>query len=86
MIWAAATAGISGGFDYLVSEKLVAGVGMGYFKNHIDLDENVGSGTIDGFGGSLYGTYFTERIYLQGVFSYARNNYENTRQIAFGSL
>jgi outer membrane autotransporter protein len=78
--------GMGGGFDYLLSQNLIAGVGIGYFYTDVNLDQNSGSGRINSFGGSLYGTYFTDRFYLEGVFAYARNKYDDSRNITIGSL
>jgi outer membrane autotransporter protein len=78
--------GMAGGFDYLVSSNLIAGGGIGYFYTDVNLDQNFGSGRINSFGGSLYGTYFTDRFYLEGVFAYARNKYDDSRNITIGSL
>jgi outer membrane autotransporter protein len=78
--------GIAGGFDYLLSANLIGGAGIGYFYTDVNLDQNSGNGKINDFAGSIYGTYFKERFYLEGVLSYGRNDYDSTRHIAFGSL
>jgi outer membrane autotransporter protein len=46
----------------------------------------MGTGDIESIGGSLYGCYFTERAYLEGIFSYSKQQYDNERNLAIGSL
>jgi uncharacterized protein YhjY with autotransporter beta-barrel domain len=79
-------AGLTMGFDSLLIDKLIAGLSIGHACSDIDLDNNQGDGDINSIGGSLYGTYFTDRAYLETVLSFARNNYENNRYISIGSL
>jgi outer membrane autotransporter protein len=78
--------GIAGGFDYLVSPNLIAGLGIGYFNADVDLDQNSGSGRVISFAGSPYATYFTDRFYFEGVLAYARNEYDDSRNMTIGSL
>jgi outer membrane autotransporter protein len=78
--------GLTFGFDYALTDRLLAGVSVDYANTDIDLDRNAGDGTIEGLGGSLYGSYFTERAYIEGVLSYGRQQYDNDRNIVIGPV
>jgi len=78
--------GITFGFDYGITDRLIAGVSVDYADTDIDLDHNAGDGDIESIGGSLYGCYFTERLYLEGAFSYGKQQYENKRNIMVGPI
>jgi len=79
-------AGVTFGFDYAFADRVVTGVSVGYADTDIDLGRNAGSGDIESVGGSLYSCYFTERAYLEGVFSYGKQQYDNERNLVIGSL
>ena len=79
-------AGITLGFDYAPTDSMITGISVDYADTHIDLDRNAGDGDVQSVGGSLYGCYFTERAYLEGIFSYGRQQYDNERNLLIGSL
>jgi outer membrane autotransporter protein len=80
------TGGVAVGGDYEVNENLVVGAGFGYADTNIDLDGGFGSGDIDSFMSSIYGTYYIDRAYLEGVFTYGDHSYDNTRKISIGDI
>jgi len=41
---------------------------------------------INSLYGSLYGTYFTERFYVEGILGYGNHQYNNSRQVSIGAL
>lgn len=71
---------LSGGFDGLFG-KVVAGISAGYVQTELDVDDNLGSGDIDSLQVALYGSYFTDSWYVDGVVAYGRNRYDNDRMI-----
>ena len=79
-------AGITLGFDYALTDRLIVGVSVDYADTDIDLNRNAGDGAIESIGGSLYGSHFTERAYLEGVLSYGRQSYDNDRNIVIGPV
>ena len=79
-------AGISLGLDFLIDEKMIAGISSGYSHTDIDLDNNRGEGDIDSPFVSLYGSYFAKDFYLDTILYYARQRYSNNRNIIFGSI
>lgn len=80
------TFGITLGYDRQVNDRVVAGLGMGYAKTNIDLDDNAGDGDIDSAMVSLYGEYRGERAYLDAILTYGQNNYDNKRNLTIGSI
>jgi outer membrane autotransporter protein len=74
------------GFDHAFSDKLIAGLSLGYSQTDVDLDHHQGDGSIKTVTGSLYGSYFTRNAYVEGAVSYGRNWYNNDRLITIGSL
>jgi uncharacterized protein YhjY with autotransporter beta-barrel domain len=74
------------GLDYLVQDKFIFGAGFGYSFSDIDLGDNQGAGDIDSLFGSLYGSYFLERAYIETILSYGRQSYDNARNVVIGSI
>jgi uncharacterized protein YhjY with autotransporter beta-barrel domain len=74
------------GFDHAFSDKLIAGLSLGYSQTDVDLDHHQGDGSINTFTGSVYGSYFTKNAYVEGTVSYGGNWYDNYRLITIGSL
>jgi outer membrane lipase/esterase len=74
------------GLDYMVQDKFIFGAGFGYSFSDIDLGDNQGDGDINSVFGSLYGSYFTERAYVETVLSYGKQNYDNVRNVVIGPI
>ncbi len=78
------TVGLTTGVDYRFTKNFVAGVALGYSKSETNFNE--GNGTIDndGYSLSLYGTHYqNDAFYIDGVYSYGRNSYNNLRKIVY---
>ncbi|QCL97846.1 autotransporter domain-containing protein [Agrobacterium tumefaciens] len=50
-------AGVSGGIDYRFSEKLIAGVGLGYGRDRTDIGENGTQSRANAYSAAFYGSY-----------------------------
>jgi outer membrane autotransporter protein len=74
------TKGFIGGANVLLKENLVAGLGLGYTTTYLGVDNDLGDGDIDSLHASLYGSHFTERYYLDAIFSYGDHSYDNFRK------
>jgi uncharacterized protein YhjY with autotransporter beta-barrel domain len=74
------------GFDHRLMDNVMAGLSFGYSRADIDLDRNQGSGTVKSLFGSLYGSYFDKKLYVDAIFSYGRNWYDNSRMITIGAI
>src|SRR5262249_23838551 len=79
------TQGMTLGTDYRVSEDIVLGVACGYLHTATDLDQAGGRVTINGYSGSLFGSYYVaDRFYVDAIATYGRNDYGVTRNVTFG--
>jgi outer membrane autotransporter protein len=74
------------GIDYAVSDRMAVGASFGYAYTSIDQGNSFANGSINSYFGSLYGTYFGDRAYLDGVLAYGNHNYDNNRAISIGSI
>jgi outer membrane autotransporter protein len=74
------------GFDYMLSDKLIAGVSVDYAYTDIDLDANQEDESIRSTGGSVYGSYFNESAYIEAILSYAKQRFDNDRHVVIGSM
>lgn len=70
--------GVAVGADRLMEDDLLVGISAGQSNAGVDMDNNTGKGKIDSYFGSLYGSYFTDRMYFDTTISYGRQRYENT--------
>jgi len=78
--------GVTLGFDHHLMDKLMAGLSLGYSRSDIDLDRDQGDGDVKSLFGSLYGSYFDRNLYIDGILSYGRNWYDNSRLIRIGGI
>jgi len=74
------------GFDHALTDKLIAGASTGYSRTDIDLNRHQGSGYIKNLYGSIYGSYVSKNLYLDGALSYGRSWYDNHRLIIIGPI
>ncbi|KFN49623.1 hypothetical protein P873_09660 [Arenimonas composti TR7-09 = DSM 18010] len=76
--------GLTAGFDYRVNDNLVLGIALGYTSQDTDLANAQGSVDTRGFSLSGYGTWYVhDAWYLDGVLTFARNDYDHERRIAY---
>lgn len=78
--------GVAIGLDKLFSDRYLFGIGFGYSDTNIDMDRNQGDGDISTYYGSIYGSFFNEKGYLDGIFSYGRQDYSSKRRIEIGTI
>jgi uncharacterized protein with beta-barrel porin domain len=77
-------AGMSVGVDYAFSPGWMAGVSAQQARTRFDLADQAGDGRIRSTGASLYGTWFGDGVYVDGVVSYARQGHDRTRRFSAG--
>lgn len=77
--------GFTLGVDYRFTDNLVLGVALAYVDVDSDFDKkatvNGGDIDADGWGGFLYGTYYIDQFYLDGLIGYAKTDYDIRRKI-----
>ena len=74
------------GVDYGVSDRVALGASFGYAYTSIDQDNRFANGSVTSYFGSLYGAYFSDRFYLDGVLTYGNHSYDNNRAVSIGSI
>ena len=79
------TYGLTGGVDYRFTDNLVLGAALAYHDVDADFDNKptVSGGSVDadGWGGFLYGTWYSDRFYIDGLAGYAKSDYDTKRRI-----
>jgi len=78
--------GVAIGMDKLFSDRYLFGIGFGYSDTNIDMDQNQGDGDISTYYGSIYGSFFNEKGYLDGILSYGHQDYSSKRRIEVGPI
>jgi len=74
------------GVDHMLADKFIAGFGLIHSYADIDMSRDAGNGDISSLVGSVYGSYFTDRLYVDTVLSYGKQDYENSRNVGIGPL
>jgi len=74
------------GMDSKISDNLLIGLGGGYSQTDIDFESLTDSGDVDSYQGTLYSSYAKGLWYIDGLLSYAFNDYDTSRGIDFGGI
>ncbi len=78
------TSGLTLGVDYRFTDRLVAGVSLGYARHDSEVRGNFGNLDTRGWTVNGYASWFNERNwYLDGVLSYGSNSYTLDRFIRY---
>lgn len=75
--------GLLAGADYRFTDQLIFGLAFGYHNTDADLDDDAGDTEVEGYGVSLYGTYYYGQFYINGIGTYGRSDYESTRKVDY---
>lgn len=75
--------GVTAGFDYRVTDQLVLGLAVGYNESDTKFAGDAGGLDSDGVSTSVYGTYFTDRLYLDFIGTSGSLDYESVRRIVY---
>lgn len=88
--------GFTTGLDYRLSDALVLGVAYGYVDTDADIDDGKGAVSSGGGGAgeseqeteshtiALYGTWYSDNIYLDGSVAWSQSDIEGERSIQYG--
>ena len=78
------TRGVTGGFDYRLSDQAVVGVALGLANTNVTISDDGGDLRAKGFSLSTYASYyFTAASYVDAVLSFGSHNFDATRQIDY---
>jgi outer membrane lipase/esterase len=76
--------GFTAGVDYRFTDSLVGGLALGYSDSETDFDdESGGSLEADGLTGSLFGSWYGERAYVDLIASYGSQSYDSVRRVQY---
>jgi len=78
--------GLTGGVDYQITDALFAGLAFGYSLADADITNNAGHLKTYSKSVSTYTSYNIEHFYVDGLFSYARNDYHSQRNIEYSTI
>jgi len=78
--------GIRAGFDTPITDRLLAGISLGFSNTDISYDELADTAATDSVEGALYGVYNADPWCVSGVFLYGKNDYQSTRSLSFGGI
>ena len=67
------------GADYRCTSNLIVGVAFGYSKVETDVDLSDSEINSDGYGISLYGTYYLGDFYVDAIGAYGKKDYDTIR-------
>jgi len=77
------TLGTTAGVDYRFTDNFILGGAFGFASTAADLDSSGGSFDNKEYSGSIYGTYYFERLYLDGIVTIGRNTFDSKRNIVY---
>lgn len=78
--------GVTVGADYRFTDGFVAGLALGYASANADLDRGAGQQDSEGVSGSLYGSWYGDKGYVDTIVSYGQVTYDSIRNIEIASL
>jgi outer membrane lipase/esterase len=77
------------GMDYRFTENIILGAALSYNDLNSDFDKRStvpgGGVDADGWGGFVYGTYYQDRFYIDGLAGYAKSDYDVKRKISISN-
>lgn len=80
------TIGTVAGIDYKFTDNLFLGTMFGYNNKDVDFDSSASRLDIDGYNGSIYGTYFLNNFYIDGIASYGWDDYDSKYKVGGSRL
>ncbi|MFA5337744.1 MAG: autotransporter outer membrane beta-barrel domain-containing protein, partial [Candidatus Omnitrophota bacterium] len=78
--------GTSLGYDRAVLDNFIIGLNAGYANDRIRSKDNSARTDVDSYQFGMYGNYAKGPFYMDGIFSFAYNQYDSTRRIMFNSI
>ena len=76
--------GVTAGADYRFTDTLIAGGAFSYLNSEAEIVSHLGDVTSNGYGLSLYGTYYVGAFYLDLLGGFTYRTYDTTRNIVYG--
>jgi uncharacterized protein YhjY with autotransporter beta-barrel domain len=77
------TLGMTAGVDYRLTDSFILGAAFGFAATDADLDGSGGNIDAKQYSGSIYGTYYFERFYIDGIATIGHNTFDSERNIVY---
>jgi uncharacterized protein with beta-barrel porin domain len=79
------TLGVTAGVDYRFTNNFVLGAAFGFASTDSDIDPSGGGGDLDTkvYNGALYGTYYLQDFYVDGIASFGWSSFDLSRNIFY---
>jgi outer membrane autotransporter protein len=77
------TWGLTVGADYRFTDRLVAGLAVGYGSSKSKFHDDGGSLESDGYSLSLYGSFYGQRFYVDAIGTYGSLEHDSRRRIHY---
>ena len=80
------SSGYALGLDHAFTDNLILGANFGYSCTTLNMYGMPGNSDINSLYGSVYGTWFNERSYVESILTYGNHQYSMNRLVDIGSL
>lgn len=77
------TRGLTAGFDYRLTDRLFAGIAIGYGSADTDFNERQGALDSAIWTASAFASYATDRVYVDGLLAYGLSEHDTERNIRY---
>ncbi|SEA61578.1 hypothetical protein SAMN05660420_02623 [Desulfuromusa kysingii] len=67
------------GYDKMINSQTLAGFSLGYSRTDLNVDDHSQDGEIENYQTAMYVSHDVAPYYVDGIFSYARQDYDNSR-------
>lgn len=78
------TIGLTGGVDYRFSDNFILGAALGIVRAKSTFNADYGDATANGFAGSVYGSYYHGKFYVDIIGTLGLNRYDTRRALGVG--
>jgi outer membrane autotransporter protein len=77
------TLGMTAGVDYRFTDRFILGAAFGFASTDADLDFSGGNIDTKQYSGSIYATYYFDRLYVDGIVTIGWNTFDSKRNIIY---
>jgi outer membrane lipase/esterase len=77
------TLGMTAGIDYRFTDRFIFGAAFGFASTDADLDLSGGNIDTTQYSGSMYGTYYFDRLYVDGIMTIGWNTFDSKRNVIY---
>lgn len=71
------------GTDYRLNNNFIVGGALSYAASEAEINNNAGDIDLDGFGASVFASYFVNSLYFDVIGSYSRGEFDTLRNVNY---